>query len=80
VEAGNIHLPNPRPHGQLHPNRQWVEDFLHQCTVFPRGAHDDDVDAFTQLLARWQQPTVRYSIRSLAPDFTGLPYDPHSGR
>ena len=38
------------------PERAWVDDFLHQLTVFPNGAHDDDVDAFTQLLVRWQQP------------------------
>ena len=55
VEAGNIYLPNPRPHGVLDPTRVWVEDFVYQLSVFPRGAHDDDVDAFTQLLVRWQR-------------------------
>lgn len=55
VEAGNVYLPNPRPYGQLVPSRAWVEDFVHQLTVFPRGAHDDDVDAFTQLLVRWRR-------------------------
>ena len=58
IEAGNVHLPNPRPHGTLIPERAWVEDFLHQLTVFPRGVHDDDVDAFTQLLVRWQRPEM----------------------
>ena len=58
VEAGNIYLPNPRPHGRLVPGREWVDDFLHQLTIFPNGAHDDDVDAFTQLLVRWQRPPV----------------------
>ena len=58
VEAGNVYLPNPRPHGTLIPERAWVEDFLHQLTVFPHGAHDDDVDAFTQLLVRWQRPAA----------------------
>ena len=56
VEAGNVYLPNPRPDGRLMPEREWVDDFLHQLTVFPNGAHDDDVDAFTQLLVRWQRP------------------------
>ena len=56
VEAGNVYLPNPRPHGVLIPARAWVEDFVHQLIVFPRGTHDDDVDAFTQLLVRWQRP------------------------
>jgi predicted phage terminase large subunit-like protein len=56
VEAGNVYLPNPRWHGWLSPDRDWVDDFLYQVTVFPHGAHDDDVDAFTQLVVRWQQP------------------------
>jgi predicted phage terminase large subunit-like protein len=56
VEAGNVYLPHPRPRGRLLPERAWVDDFLYQLTVFPNGAHDDDVDAFTQLLVRWQRP------------------------
>ena len=56
VEAGNVWLPNPRPHGRLIPGREWVDDFMHQCCVFPTGAHDDDVDAFTQLVARRLEP------------------------
>jgi predicted phage terminase large subunit-like protein len=52
VEAGNVWLPNPRPYGRLLPERAWVDDFVHACCVFPRGAHDDDVDALSQLIAR----------------------------
>jgi predicted phage terminase large subunit-like protein len=59
VEAGNVYLPNPRPHGVLIPDRAWVDDFLYQLTAFPHGAHDDDVDAFTQLIARCAQPQPR---------------------
>ena len=62
VEAGNVHLPNPRPYGHLISERAWVEDFLHACTVFPNAAHDDGVDAFTQLLVRWQKPQPEYKI------------------
>lgn len=40
------------------PERAWVDDFVHQLTVFPRGAHDDDVDAFTQLVLRLMEPRV----------------------
>jgi predicted phage terminase large subunit-like protein len=58
VEAGNIHLPNPRPHGTLIADRAWIDDFLHQLIMFPHGAHDDDVDAFTQLVVRWQRPRM----------------------
>jgi predicted phage terminase large subunit-like protein len=54
VEAGNIWLPNPYVQGRLLPEREWVLDFIDQCCAFPRGAHDDDVDAFTQLVARCQ--------------------------
>jgi predicted phage terminase large subunit-like protein len=56
LEAGNIWLPNPRPHGRLIPERDWVDDFVDQCCAFPQGAHDDDVDALTQLVARCLQP------------------------
>ena len=55
VEAGNVYLPNPRPYGRLIPEREWVEDFMHQLTAFPNATHDDDVDAFSQLLVRWQE-------------------------
>ena len=51
-----MYLPNPKPNGRRIPERDWVDDFLYQLTVFPHGAHDDDVDAFTQLLVRWQRP------------------------
>jgi predicted phage terminase large subunit-like protein len=63
VEAGNIYLPNPCPGGRLVPGREWVEDFVHQLTVFPRGAHDDDVDAFTQLLVRWRRRVSYVRVR-----------------
>ena len=53
VEAGNIWLPNPRPYGRLLPERAWVEEFIEVLAAFPNGAHDDDVDALTQLLVYW---------------------------
>ncbi len=56
LEAGNVWLPNPRPHGRLLPEREWVDEFVHELCVFPTGAHDDDVDAFSQLVARCLQP------------------------
>ena len=37
VEAGNVYLPNPRPDGRLRPERAWLEDFLDQCTAFPKA-------------------------------------------
>jgi predicted phage terminase large subunit-like protein len=46
IEAGNIYLPHP----QMFP---WVNDLIEECAAFPNGAHDDQVDAMTQVLLRW---------------------------
>ncbi len=46
VEAGNVWLPE---------SADWVADFIEECCVFPRGAHDDQVDAMTQALNRLSQ-------------------------
>lgn len=45
IEAGNCYLPDP----SIAP---WVEEFIAECASFPLGAHDDDVDAMSQALAR----------------------------
>ena len=59
VEAKNLHLPRPTaPNGTPIPARAWVEDFVEQLAIFPVGAHDDDVDAFTQLVIRWQRRRI----------------------
>ncbi len=47
VEAGNVYLPHP----MIAP---WVVGFIVNCATFPNATHDDDVDAFTQALIRWQ--------------------------
>ncbi len=53
VEAGQVILPTPRwPDGHLVPGRAWVEPFVETCALFPKGPHDDDVDALSQLLRR----------------------------
>jgi len=43
IESGNVYLPTPA----LCP---WVNDFVEECTAFPNGKHDDQVDACTQAL------------------------------
>ena len=59
VEAGQIFLPRPRfADGALRPEFAWVENFIEQCSVFPKGEHDDDVDALTQLLVYLQKRPV----------------------
>lgn len=45
IEAGNAYLPDP----EIAP---WVEEVIAECASFPMGAHDDDVDAMSQALAR----------------------------
>lgn len=47
-EAGNVWLPHPA----IAP---WVKAFVLEHLQFPLGAHDDDVDAGTQALRRFQQ-------------------------
>jgi predicted phage terminase large subunit-like protein len=46
IEAGNAYMPHP----QL---MRWVNDFIEECAAFPNAAHDDQVDAMTQALLRW---------------------------
>ena len=42
-EAGNIYLPDP----SIDPT---INDFIELCGAFPNVAHDDEVDAFTQVI------------------------------
>lgn len=50
VEAGNVYLPHPACF-------PWVHELLDECSAFPRGAHDDQVDALAQALNRLAHPT-----------------------
>lgn len=43
IEAGNVFLPSAAP---------WLQDFLAECSSFPKGPNDDQVDAMTQALDR----------------------------
>jgi phage terminase large subunit-like protein len=47
------------PHPQMFP---WVADFLEECAQFPNGAHDDQVDAMTQILLRWHTAPTEETI------------------
>ncbi len=44
IESGNVFLPEDKP---------WISDFVEECSAFPNGKHDDDVDAMTQALNRF---------------------------
>jgi predicted phage terminase large subunit-like protein len=51
VEAGNVYLPHPRL-------LSWVDGLISSCAAFPNAAHDDDVDALSQALLRWQERSI----------------------
>jgi hypothetical protein len=44
-----------------------VNDLIEECAAFPNGAHDDQVDAMTQALLRWNM--VPYKPRSLIESY-----------
>jgi len=59
IEAGNVYLPHPL-------YAPWVNDFIEECAAFPNGAHDDQVDAMTQAIIRWNMaPSEVYVLRPL---------------
>lgn len=90
VEAGNVWLPRPTaPNGTPISSRAWVLDFIEQLAIFPKGEHDDDVDAFSQLLVQWQHRTWTGDAwlgDSDSPDdddddsLGGVPGEPRPGR
>ena len=47
VQAQNVFLPE----NDQGVKPKWVWEFIEECAAFPRGANDDQVDAFTQALA-----------------------------
>jgi predicted phage terminase large subunit-like protein len=50
IRSGNIHLPTIEVATALPTIAFSVEDFIIECTSFPNGAHDDQVDMMTQYL------------------------------
>lgn len=45
IEAGNVYLPDPSI-------CSWTHDFIEECSNFPNGKNDDQVDSMTQALNR----------------------------
>ncbi len=61
LEAGNVWLPGAAlPDGRVDTTLSpaWVDGFVDECAAFPFGAHDDQVDAFTQAQKRLHRPRV----------------------
>jgi predicted phage terminase large subunit-like protein len=57
IEAGNVYLPDET----IAP---WVAEFVFECSRFPFGANDDQVDACTQALFRLTRTWTTESIRA----------------
>jgi len=51
AEAGNLYLPHPA----IAP---WVEDYVAEFAVFPKGAHDDRIDATVYAVRRLTEITL----------------------
>jgi predicted phage terminase large subunit-like protein len=62
IEAGNIYLPHPE-------HAPWVNDFIEECAAFPNGAHDDQVDAMTQALLRWNMLQTEIVVLRWEPQY-----------
>jgi predicted phage terminase large subunit-like protein len=69
LESGNILVPGARMPdmdvGYVAP--AWVQELIEECSVFPNGQHDDQVDAWSQM-TNW---TRRHSSRGSATAPTG---------
>lgn len=48
IEAGNVLLPGRREGDDWVPAWPWVADLIHEAAMFPRGGHDDIIDALSQ--------------------------------
>ena len=56
LEAGKVLLRKGAP---------WLDEFRCELLAFPRGKHDDQVDALSQLMTWNERPKHTYSIRTL---------------
>jgi predicted phage terminase large subunit-like protein len=56
IEAGHVHVPE---------RADWLDDFFLEITQFPRGRHDDQVDALSQFLCWISRPRHRTLILPL---------------
>jgi predicted phage terminase large subunit-like protein len=66
LESGNWYLPHP----MLAP---WVDAFISECAAFPAGAHDDQVDAWSQGAKRLLTIKAKPSqpARIVTPTYSG---------
>jgi predicted phage terminase large subunit-like protein len=65
IESGNVFIPR---------QAEWLHDFTEECASFPKGKHDDQVDAMSQALNRFiyyyaeldpaPKPPVHFAFRT----------------
>jgi phage terminase large subunit-like protein len=60
MESCNVYLPHPA----IAP---WVEGFIDECSSFPNGKYDDQVDQMTQVLNRLRGATSPAKKPSTSP-------------
>jgi predicted phage terminase large subunit-like protein len=53
IESGKVYLREGAP---------WVADFLDECSQFPRGGHDDQVDAMVYALSYLRSSSISIDI------------------
>jgi hypothetical protein len=53
IENGFVHIPETAP---------WLDEYLHEITVFPKGKHDDQVDSTAQFLDWFKVPMPSWCI------------------
>jgi predicted phage terminase large subunit-like protein len=64
IESGNVYIPHPMLF-------DWVNEFIDQSAKFPKVAHDDMVDAFSQGLFRFiyaSNPEKKHKLPDDIPD------------
>jgi predicted phage terminase large subunit-like protein len=72
-------IQGPLADGQIWaPDRAWADALINQCGSFPKGAHDDLVDAFTQGVAFFRNNGLLARKEDLAADFAAAAL--HKGR
>jgi phage terminase large subunit-like protein len=53
IENGFVSIPQSAP---------WLDEYLHEMTVFPNGKHDDQVDSTAQFLDWFKKPDPGQAI------------------
>ncbi len=57
IEEGSVYLPA---------KSIWTDGYIRQCSLFPDGAHDDQVDATSQALRYFKSKRTRYGTKKVS--------------